>query len=438
MRALRYGLTSFFVAALLLLGCTKRNSDIFPTPSGTAANLQQWFQQQNVSSSNQWPKLIQWSSLESYGSGNSRIYTVTLADPNSHRFDETALKGTRRLVLWTDSQGEQQANLIEIYRKGAELPTGQEFQQLLSSLTEGLRTGHKPVLSSFEGMAVIYNIYYKYNAGYVFKNGQIAGNYKIHFSSKIQAGGQRGSNPTLSSARFQSTLATASSCNGFFTCDVICGTVTVGDGSSGSTTDCTEANCQPITTTPGGPPSSGGGGTGDGGGNWGGGGSQSSTPKLIPRMPTAISPQVGGGACVPTALAVAQIGLCGGVQSTILGPMYIYGGSKFGGLMNFTERGVPGDGMDDFVNHFFNVSNFNKDTDSFTAELDAGHPIVIDIFQSQTGNDVYTHAVTIIGYDQDDLNTVYYIDPADGSMKSGDGSSLLSSAHFAFAITGCK
>lgn len=446
MRTLKYGVTCFLAATLFLLGCADHDLDVAPASvaeTADAATLQQWFEQQlpqrrGAPSPAPWAGLLQWNGLETWVAEGSRVYAVALTDPRPNHFANSALKGDRRLVIWTDRRGQRQANLVEVYRQNAEVPTGEPLRQLLNGLVTGLRDGRDPAPDHFSGMAVVYTLGYAYRSGYVFQDGRVTGHYRVRYTYTRQATGQRGATQSLSSTRFQSTLAQRSSCGSVIVCEEVCGTVTAGSGGGPGNQYCTELGCTPAPTNPvggpGGPvdPTSGGwGGAGTGPGSGGAGGP--ANPKMVSRMPTSMPTQVGGG-CVPASLAIIKSSLCGGSYGQNQNAIGLYGTQQYG--VFFMNNGVPLADMGSFVDHFFNV-DILMPAGNFMGAIDNGYPILIDKFSYSDGTtDVY-HSVVVTGYDQNDQTTVYYLDPATGSLSSGDGPTLFANSHYAIPVTGC-
>lgn len=170
----------------------------------------------------------------------------------------------------------------------------------------------------------------------------------------------------------------------------------------------------------------------------GDGGSENG-PTSVPGMPQTMPIQLGSGGCVPASLAQVQIAMCDNGSKTpgqIEGAMFQYGYQKYG--MTFTYAGVPLSGMNSFVNHFF-TTTILQPAGNFQGAINAGHPIMIDVFSHMDGPDMEVwHSVVITGYNPNNVNQVYYLDPGTGTTHTGDAASLYANSHYAIPITGCK
>ena len=149
-----------------------------------------------------------------------------------------------------------------------------------------------------------------------------------------------------------------------------------------------------------------------------------------------MSQQMFPGTCVPASLTQVKLALCGGDEGQVEGAMLLYGLQHYG--TNFTNDGVPLGGIADFTNNFFNTTILYP-TNNFQGAINAGYPIMVNIFAYMDGpNTAVYYSVVITGYNPDNTSEVYYLDPATGTTKTGDGASILTQSHYSIPIVSCK
>ncbi|GAB3637677.1 hypothetical protein GCM10027422_32670 [Hymenobacter arcticus] len=94
--------------------------------------------------------------------------------------------------------------------------------------------------------------------------------------------------------------------------------------------------------------------------------------------------------------------------------------------------------MSDFINHFFDTTILYP-VGNFQGAINAGYPIMIDMFSYMDGpNTAVYHSVVITGYDPTNPKIVYYLDPGSGMTQAANATNLFSGSHYAIPIIGCK
>jgi hypothetical protein len=131
--------------------------------------------------------------------------------------------------------------------------------------------------------------------------------------------------------------------------------------------------------------------------------------------------------------------LCKGgwqIEGQVEGAMWTYGMQLYG--TNFMNDGVPLSGMTNFVDHFFTTTILAPAT-NYQSAIASGYPIMVDIFGYMDGpNTSVYHSVIITGYDPANPSQVYYLDPATGTTKTGNGPDIIAKSHYVIPVTGCK
>ena len=278
-------------------------------------------------------------------------------------------------------------------------------------------------VSNLTGWVLIYSPIYRYQVGLVYQDGLVQPQRiqlkEVQSKTLISSTQQAQSDPNLPITYLRDNCIQVTTCGTVNGVDAGCITYTV----------CSDNPPPP-------PPGSGGGG--GGGGPWGGTTGPDKTS--VPGMPKTMTmpKQITPGTCVPSSLAQVKLSLCGGGQKPgmVEGEMWKYGIQQYG--MDFTNNGVPLNGINSFVSHFFNTTILYP-TGNFKGAIEEGYPIMIDVFAYMDGpNTAVYHSVVITGYDPNDASKVYYLDPGTGTTQTGNAATLYANAHYAIPIIGCK
>ena len=333
-------------------------------------------------------------------------------------------QGTRYLIVARNAAQALNGNVVELLLRRNSTPV--DTLALFSDLYRGFVSGRPAAPALGEGLVLLYSADYHYLTGRQFRNGQLLpGASRLVFLPYNGNGGNKSNGPSPGTSTQSRT--TGGACTDWY--DGTTGAYITTTGDCGLYVDNGSYDPNLIDYGNGGTPAdiilNGPGGYGGTGGT----GSSGTGPTSVPGMPQTMPKQLGVGGCVPASLTQVKLALCGGVESQIEGAMFLYGIQQYG--TNFPNDGVPLSGMSGFVNNFFTTTALIP-AGNFQGAINAGHPIMVDIFAYMDGpNTSVYHSVVVTGYNPNNVSQVYYLDPGTGTTQTADAASLFAGTHYA-------
>jgi len=378
--------------------------------------------------------MLVWAHAITLGQGSQRLVLVPMAGDQA-LFATRPWQGTRYLVVARNTARALNGNVLELLLRRASTPI--DTLALFSDLYKGFVSGRVAAPAQVEGLVMLYSADYHYLTGRQFRNGQLLPGTPRLIFLPYDRNGRNKNKGTSPRTPTQSRVTGGNVCTDWYNGTTGAYITTTGDctnyvydpnpidyGDSGGINYGNAGTPADVLSGP-----SGYGGTSGGSGSGPG-------PTSIPKMPQKMPKQLGVGGCVPASLTQVKLALCGGVESQIEGSMFLYGMQQYG--TSFPNDGVPLSGMSAFVNNFFTTTALIP-AGNFQGAINAGHPIMVDMFAYMDGpNTKVYHSVVVTGYDPNNVNQVYYLDPGTGTTETTDAASLFAGTHYAIPITGCK
>lgn len=250
MKHFKYFLPSLGVLMLLLIGCSKITDDVQPSTNTThsALTAENWYTNSisaiktngATSSSMLYVEsmlpFIDWSSTIRMKTPKGDAFIVPIKESVVY---SSSLKWCRRLLVWRDKAGNNQANFVEFYTVDKSL-TDKQVSDISSSVISGMQAGRIESVAAFDVNIIIYSKVYNHPSGQAFQDGRPVGSYKI----------TRKYSKLALSNRIGSSMAQDASCNPS-TCQDICAQTCANSGSSICVTNCyTQCVLEGGVTTP--------------------------------------------------------------------------------------------------------------------------------------------------------------------------------------------